>query len=105
MPHTYKRKPGARAYCDYTEEAIENALRDIPRLGLNGAHRAHGIPYGMLYNKYHGKHPNMENNYGMLRFSAFDLISFHHLSSKHNLTKIFSSWYSFFYQSLLFFPF
>ena len=58
MPRMYKRKPVARAYRDYIEEAIENALRDIPRLGLKGAHRAHGIPYGMLYNKYHGKHPN-----------------------------------------------
>ena len=35
---------------------IENALQDVPRLGLNGAHRAHSIPYGTLYNKYHGKH-------------------------------------------------
>ena len=58
MPRTYKRKPGARTYHDYTEETIENALRDVPRLGLKGAHRAHGIPYGTLYNKYHGKHTN-----------------------------------------------
>ena len=58
MPRTYKRKPGARTYCDYTEETIENALWYVPRLGLKGAHRAHGIPYGTLYKKYHGKHIN-----------------------------------------------
>ena len=40
----------------YTEETIEKALQDVPRLGLKGAHQAHSIPYGMLYNKYHGKH-------------------------------------------------
>ena len=40
----------------YTEKTIEKALQDVPRLGLKGAHQAHGIPYGMLYNKYHGKH-------------------------------------------------
>ena len=56
MPHTYKRKPAARTYLDYTEETIENALRDVPRLGPKGAHRTHGIPYGTLYDKYHGKH-------------------------------------------------
>ena len=37
----------------YTEQTIEKALQDVPRLGLKGAHQAHGIPYAILY---HGKH-------------------------------------------------
>ena len=57
MPRTYKRKPSARRYRDYTEETIENALRDILRLRLKGAYRAHAIPYGILYNKDHGETP------------------------------------------------
>ena len=57
MPRTYKRKPSARRYRYYTEETIENALRDILRLRLKGAHRVHDIPYGTLYNKYHGQTP------------------------------------------------
>ena len=57
MPRTYKRKPSARRYRDCTEETTENALRDILRLRLKGAHRAPGIPYGTLYNKYHGETP------------------------------------------------
>ena len=89
MPRTYKRKLGARTYRDYIEQTIENALRDVPRSGLKGAHMAHGIPYGMLYNKCHGKHTNKHGKQLwyvtiLCIFWAFDLISFHYLSSKHN---------------------
>lgn len=55
MPHVCKRKPSTETYYDYIEETIERVLKDVPRLGVKGAHRAHGISCGMLYNKYHGK--------------------------------------------------
>lgn len=50
-----KRKPSTETYYDYIEETIERVLKDVPSLGVKGAHRAHGISCGMLYNKYHGK--------------------------------------------------
>ena len=55
MPHMCKRKPSTETYYDYIEETTERVLKDVPRLGVKGAHRAHGISCGMLYNKYHGK--------------------------------------------------
>ena len=90
----YKRKTGARTYCDYTEETVERALRTRCSK-IKGGLRAHDIPYGILCDKFHGKHTKKHgNNCGMLVFCAFDLIFFHHMSFKRKYKKIFSS-YSF----------
>ena len=56
MVSNYQYKTGARAYNNYTDEAMKQALEDVPKLGLKGSSRLHKVPYGSLVNKFHGKH-------------------------------------------------
>ena len=56
MVRNYQCKTGARAYNNYTDETMKQALEDVPKLGLKGSSGLHKVPYGSLFNKFHGKH-------------------------------------------------
>ena len=56
MVRNYQCKTGARAYNNYTDETMKQALEDVQKLGLKGLSRLHKVPYGSLFNKFHGKH-------------------------------------------------
>ena len=56
MVRNYQRKTRARAYNNYTDETMKKALEDVPKLGLKGSSKLHKVPYGSLFNKFHGKH-------------------------------------------------
>ena len=36
-------------------DEMKQALEDVPKLGLKGSSRLHKVPYGSLFNKFHGK--------------------------------------------------
>nr|CAI5830701.1 unnamed protein product [Callosobruchus analis] len=57
MVRTYNSRLGSRNYNNYMEEAINRALRAVADdgLSLRRASEEHGIPFGTLYNKYHGR--------------------------------------------------
>lgn len=62
MPRAYKRQLGSRQYKNFTNEALENALREVVdgRMGIRQASREFKIPYGTLNNKYHGRHGSQQ---------------------------------------------
>ncbi|KAL6961676.1 hypothetical protein U1Q18_050289 [Sarracenia purpurea var. burkii] len=61
MVRNYKRKVGARSYRNYTDDDVNKALLEIVegRLSILAASNQFDIPYGHLYNKFHGQniHP------------------------------------------------
>lgn len=58
MVRTYKKTPGTRAYKNYTEEDLEEALQKITdgELSIHAASIQYRIPFGTLYNRYKGLH-------------------------------------------------
>lgn len=58
MPRTYKRKVGGRSYGAYSEESLENALRDIRSRNLTQRQTSvkYGIPRSTLKYKLKGAH-------------------------------------------------
>ena len=56
MIRNYQRKTGTRAYKNYTDEKIKRALEDVPKLSLKASSRFYKVPYGSLFNKFHGEH-------------------------------------------------
>lgn len=59
MPRKYKRSLGARAYRNYTDEALQNALTDIrlKKLSYRQASEKYGIHRNTLFIKMHNKNP------------------------------------------------
>lgn len=57
MVRRYKRALGSRSYKNYTDDAVNDALLEIVegRLSILAASLKFRIPYGHLYNKFHGK--------------------------------------------------
>ena len=57
MGRTYKRKLGSRSYGNFSQEQVENALRDVANdtLSLRAAAKTYNVPYGPLNNRYHGR--------------------------------------------------
>lgn len=53
-----KKKFGSRLYGNYTDSTIEDALETIVngQLSVLAASKHCGIPYGTLYNRFHGTH-------------------------------------------------
>lgn len=58
MPRTYKKAAGCRPYANYTEDMLENALKEIrdKRISIRAAANKYGIHRNTLMNKLHGKH-------------------------------------------------
>lgn len=58
MARTYKNKVGGRSYVHYTNATLEEALSNVVEgsLSLLAASKKYNIPYGTLYNRFHGKH-------------------------------------------------
>ena len=54
----YIKKLGARAYANYSDASVEEALLKIANgeLSVLAASKKYSIPYGTLHNRYHGKH-------------------------------------------------
>lgn len=61
MPQKYTKAVGSRAYKNYTEDTLKEALIEVVegRLSLSKASQIYKIPLGTLHNKYHGKHVGM----------------------------------------------
>nr|CAI5866988.1 unnamed protein product [Callosobruchus analis] len=58
MPRVYKRKVGSRNYRNYTNERLEEALKDIRqnKLSIRLASEKYGIHRNTLWLKSKGKH-------------------------------------------------
>jgi hypothetical protein len=58
VPRKYIKKLGARAYANYSDASVEEALLKIANgeLSVLAASKKYSIPYGTLHNRYHGKH-------------------------------------------------
>lgn len=58
MPRNYKKPLGSRNYKNYEESKVEKAIQAVldGRCTLRGAAEEFNIPYGTIYNRYHGKH-------------------------------------------------
>ena len=58
MVRKYKRRKGARNYCNYTEESLQRACLDVfeARLSYRQASKKYNIPLGTISNKCRGKH-------------------------------------------------
>lgn len=58
MVRRYKRMADNRTYRNYSETTMDSALLEVleGRLSVLAASRKYKIPYGSLYNKYHGRH-------------------------------------------------
>ncbi|XP_060810031.1 uncharacterized protein LOC132904125 [Amyelois transitella] len=58
MPRTYQKRLGARGYKNYTEELLDRAITAVTegRMTLRAASEKFNIPYGTIFNKYHGKY-------------------------------------------------
>lgn len=52
----YKKKIGCRPYVNYTDSTLEDALKTIVdgELSVLAASKRFSIPYGTLYNRFHG---------------------------------------------------
>lgn len=72
MVRSYKKKLGGRTYKNYTEKNIEDALQRVVTDGwtLRRASREHRVPYGTLFNRYHGIHAR--KNGGQTIFSKIE---------------------------------
>jgi helix-turn-helix, Psq domain len=57
MGRIYKRKLGSRSYGKFSEDQIENALRDITNgdRSIRDAARTYKVSYGTLHNRFHGR--------------------------------------------------
>lgn len=60
MPRVYKRKIGSRAYKNYTDEKLKQALEEIrsKNISLRLAAEKYGIHRNTLWLKIKGKHQN-----------------------------------------------
>ncbi|KAI8432605.1 hypothetical protein MSG28_013591, partial [Choristoneura fumiferana] len=70
MPRTYKKRLGSRAYRSYNEKMLNRAVTEVVegRLSIRQASEHYGIPYGTLFNKYHGKYgKNLELKHEEIR--------------------------------------
>lgn len=58
MPRNYAKKPGCRNYKNYDQQSVEHALQKIIDEGwsFRKASTTYRIPFGTLYNRYHGLH-------------------------------------------------
>lgn len=58
MPRTYKRKPGARLYRDYSDEHLQNAMRECEAAGMatKNISKFYKIPIRTLRNKLRQRH-------------------------------------------------
>jgi len=55
---TYRRKPGSRAYSNYTKASLDKAVKEIQegKISLRKAHRDYKIPIGTLSHRINRKH-------------------------------------------------
>lgn len=60
MPRNYKRKLGSRTYSDYSNETLQECLREIisGRISQRKAAEKYKIPRRTIYNKIKSKHQN-----------------------------------------------
>ena len=58
MPRVYVRKPGSRAYVNYTASQLQKAIRAVKsgQMSIRKASRKYSMPYGTVFNHCHGLH-------------------------------------------------